>query len=111
MSDIDEFGFDNASGSEEVETEKPRNEKEEASSIRDRYRKCTDWKKSVKPDDMSRLGKYSVGKLNGFEKCKDIIQHCCEITSREQFKKDLDELTALEFSTAYSMPVMASAEE
>ena len=71
------------------------------------YRKCTNWKESVKPDDVERLDKYSVAKLNGMDRCQDIIAHCVENGGREVFEKMMSEEVDVEtFCKTYGWQVM-----
>lgn len=98
------LGFDNFEDEEKdfQEREQKRAEKEEAGSdISEMYKKATAWQDTVDPKDKSRVAKYSIGKLNGYEKSKDMAAYCKAKTSPEQFLKDLDAMTAKEFADAY----------
>lgn len=70
--------------------------------IQAQWTKCTKWKTTVKPDSTDKLSKYSIAKLNGLGKCKDIISFCVEKHGRLKFEKMMNEsVTSESFCKLY----------
>ena len=103
----DQFSLEAKAEVQKIRKQENKDKKAVIRMIEAQWARCTRWKNTVDPEATSKLDKYSVAKLNGFDKCKDVISHCVSMFDRQTFEDMMsDSVTVETFCEKYQIELL-----